>query len=251
MKRSLLLAIAGLASAGCNTTSTTIPQDDAIVYWHWTHFDFTGTNQPLTCVQAGVDSVLIQFSDGYSATVPCSQGGVEGVTVLGFAPGPYSVQVTGYRNGQAAALYYGTATFNKVLGANAIVDVATPGIPGDLQVFPTLTGLSGGVYVPYASPACVNGAVDFLTYTVKDGFGLTLAQGQVTCTTDPPSILFSGASSIDKDDLAIRMRGWQNTVPATLVSDSCTVVFPHFGNSDIGAAGAAIDLRFPIPAGCQ
>ncbi len=251
MKRSLLLAIAGLAVSGCYTSPTPPPQDDVFVYWHWTHFDYTGTNQPLTCAQAGVDDVFIEFSDGYSTTVPCSQGGVEGVTVLSFAPGPYWVQVTGYRSGQPAALYYGTVNFNKVAGVNAVVDVDGPGIPGNLQVFPRLTGLSGGVYLPYASPACVNGNVDYLTYTVLDGAGVSLAQGQLTCTTDPPSVLFTGASAIDKDDLAIRMQGWQVGPPDVVVMDSCTVGFPHFGDNDTGSSGAAIDLLFPIPVGCQ
>ncbi len=248
MKRSLLLAIAGLATAGCYVSSTSY--DDVFVYWHFTHLDSTGINQPLSCAQAGVDDVFIEFSDGYSTTVPCSQSGVEGVTVLSFAPGLYWVRVTGYRSGQAAPLYDGTADFTKLAGVNAVVDVDAPGIPGNLEVFPTLTGWNGTAYVPYASPACVTGNVDYLTYTVKDGAGLTLAQGQVACNTDPPSILFTGASAIDKDDLAIRMQGWQTGPPAVMVMDSCSVGFPHFGNNDVGGLGAAIDLLFPIPAVC-
>jgi len=171
--------------------------------------------------------------------------------VHSFASGPYWVKVTGYRDLQPAALYYGTVDFNKFAGVNAVVDVTAPGIPGNLEVFPRLTGLSGGVYVPYPSPACVSGNVDFLTYTVKDGAGLTLAEGQVACNTNPPSILFTGASAIDKDDLAIRMQGWQTGTPAVMVMDSCSVAFPHFGDNDVAGLGAAIDLLFPIPAVCQ
>lgn len=251
MKRSLLLVIAGLAASGCYSSPAPAPQEDVIVYWHFTHFDSNGANQPLTCAQAGVDYLFLQFSDGYSTNVPCSQLGVEGVTVLSFAPGAYSVQVTGYRNGVSAALYYGTVGFNKVSGINAVVDVPCPGIPGNLQVFPTLTGWNGTAYVAYASPQCTNGNVDYLTYTVRDGVGILLAQGQVTCAagSDPPSILFTGASAIDKDDVFIRMQGFQT--PSTLVMDSCSVSFPHFGDNDVGSSGAFVNLLFPIPGTCN
>jgi hypothetical protein len=246
MKRSLLLVITGLAAAGCYSSNTSYPStDDAIVYWHWTHLDSAGTNQPLTCAHAGVDSVFIQFSDGYSATVPCSQQGVEGVTVLGFAPGSYSVNVTGYRTGQPAALYYGTATFDKFSGVNAIVDVATPGIFSDLTLQPVLKGWNGTAYTAYTSPACSNALIDHVSYEVRDGFGIILANGEVPCVTDPPAIAFLSGNGIDKDDLSIRLQGKDL---GTVVMDSCTgtTSYPHFANDSF-----AIDVfGNPIPATC-
>jgi hypothetical protein len=139
-------------------------------------------------------------------------------------------------------------TFAKYSGTDAVVTAEAQGIPANLELFPTLFGWDGvSSYVPYASPACVNGNTDYLSYVVKDGANVVLAQGQVNCVTDPPSILFSGLSAIDKDTLSIRMQGWQ--LPTTMVMDSCTVSFNHFAN-DTGLLGAAIDLFYPIPSPC-
>jgi hypothetical protein len=243
MKRSLLLAIAGLATAGCYVSSTSY--DDVFVYWHFTHLDSTGINQPLSCAQAGVDDVFIEFSDGYSTTVPCSQSGVEGVTVLSFAPGLYSVNVTGYRNGEVAALYYGTVDFTKVAGVNAVVDVDAPGIFSDLALQPVLNGWNGSAYTEYPSPACVNALIDHVRYEVKDGANVILATGEVPCVTDPPVISFLGTSGIDKDDLSIRLQG---KYLGAVVMDSCTgtTSYPHFANDSF-----AIDVfGNPVPGTC-
>jgi hypothetical protein len=246
MKRSLLLAIAGLVASGCYSSNTSYPASDAAnVYWHWTHLAYTGTDQPLSCAQAGVDSVFIQFSDGFSETVPCSQLGVEGVQVVGFAPGTYSVSVTGYRTGQPAPLFYGTIGFTKPVGADVNVDVPAPGIYGDLTLQPVLKGWNGTAYTAYLSPACGNAAIDHVTYHVTDGAGVILATGAVACVTDPPAIAFVGTSGIDRDDLFIRLQG---TSLGSIVMDSCSgaISYPHFGSDSF-----AIDVfGNPIPASC-
>lgn len=252
MKRIALLA-ATVVAAGCVSNPPPPPPPppvygvDVIVYWTFQHYDYTGTFQPLDCAQAGVDDVYLEFSDGYTTTVPCSQGGVDGVTVRDFIPGNYWVAVTGYRNGVLAPLYYsGGVNFTKYDGTDAVVYADVPGIPGNLTLSSTLVGWNGSAYVPYPSPACVNGNTDFLTYEVRDGVGIVLAQGQVACSTNPPDVVFSGASAIDKDDLAIRVKAWQNTAPPTQVMDSCTVGFAHFGANDV----ASINVYYPIPSPC-
>jgi hypothetical protein len=199
----------------------------------------------MNCAQAGVDTVQLDFSDGTTSMVPCSQGGVQGATALNFAPGTYWVNVTGLRSGRA--LYSsGGVTFTKYSGVDAVVSAEAQGLFADLDLFATLNGWNGTSYAPFGSPACTTGAVDYLTYVVRDGAGFILALGQVNCVTDPPIIALS---AIDEDTLAIRMKGWQTTGP-TQVMDSCTVSFNHFGN-DTGSFGAAIDLfGYPIPSPC-
>jgi hypothetical protein len=241
MKRSLMLAIAGLAVTGCYTSSTSY--DNVLVSWQFTHFDFTGTNQPLTCAQAGVDGVLIEFSDGYSLTASCSQSGVP---VPGFAPGLYTVAVTGFRTGQIAPLYYGTANFTKFAGADAVVDVAAPGIFSDLVLQPVLNGWNGSAYTPYTSPACSNALIDHVSYEVRDGANVILATGQVPCLTNPPAISFLGTNGIDKDNLSIRLQG---KYLGAVVMDSCngTTSYPHF----LGSDSFTIDLfGNPVPGTC-
>ncbi len=242
MKRIASLAAAALA-AGCVSSAPPPPPPgiDVIVYWTFQHFDYTGTFQPLTCAQAGVDNVTIAFSDGYSETVPCTQAGVDGVRVLSFAPGGYWVTVTGYRNGRVPALYYsGQVNFTKFDGADAVVYADVQGIPGDLTLDPALFNAG----VQYPSPACTNALVDYLTYRVRDGAGIVLAQGQVNCVTDPPLITFSGTGGIDLDTLGIRMQAWR-TGDVAAVMDSCTVPFNHFGNDT-----ALVDILYPIPSPC-
>lgn len=249
MKRIALLTAAVLGT-GCVSTveSTTVSGDSVTVYWTFAHFDYTGTFQTLNCAQAGVDTVQLDFSDGTTSMVPCSQGGVQGATALNFVPGGYWVNVTGLRSGRGALYTSGGVTFTKYSGVDAVVSAEAQGIPADLELFPTLNGWNGSAFVPFPSPACTNGNTDYLTYVVRDGAGIILAQGQVNCVTDPPSVLFSGANAIDKDTLAIRMKGWQTAGP-TQVMDSCTVSFNHFAN-DTGSFGAAIDLFYPIPSPC-
>lgn len=254
MKRLALLAAAALG-AGCVSSTSTPPLgyggDNVIVYWTFQHLDFNGVMQPMNCAQAGVDTVTVAFSDGFTQSVPCAQAGVDGVTVLSFAPAPYWVTVTGYRNGQATALYYsGQVNFTKVAGVDAVVNANVPGVAGNLTLGPRLVGWSAATatWVPYASPACANANVNSVSWSVKDGAGITLAQGSVSCTgVDPPAIAFTGASAIDLDTLAVRMQAWQTGGTAP-VMDSCTLSVPHFGANDVVGP---IDIRFPIPVPCN
>ncbi len=248
MKRIAMLAAAVFGS-GC-VVSESPGVGGVNVYWTFEHLDSTGTYQPLNCAQAGVDTVRLDFSDGTTNTVACSQGGVDGVNVGNFIPGNYWVDVTGYRNGVAVPLYttLSSVSFYVYAGSDATANATVSGIWSDLTLSPALFDCSGTSCVAYAFPACFNAAVDYVTYLVKDGAGITLAQGQVSCpsNSDPPNVSFTGTAGIDKDTLAIRMRGWQNTTPTpTLMSDSCTVSFNHFGN-DV----ALIDIDFPIPSPC-
>lgn len=242
MKRIALLA-AAMFGTGCVVSES---PGGVNIYWTFQHFDWTGTFQPLTCAQAGVDTVRLDFSDGTTTTVLCSQGGVDGVNVGNFAPGSYWVNVTGYRTGVGALYTSGAVSFYVYSGSDAVANADVPGIPDNLELFPVLNGWNGSAYVPYSSPACTNAGINALTYVVKDGAGITLAQGQVSCTTNPPSIQFLNPYWIDQDTLTIRMRGWLDT---TLVMDSCTTYFDHFGN-DTGAYGDVVDLYYPIPSPC-
>lgn len=243
MKRIALLA-AAVFGTGCLVSESS---GGVNVYWTFQHFDYTGTFQPLNCAEAGVDVVQLDFSDGSSNIVPCSQGGVDGVNVGNFVPGGYWVNVTGFRNGVTAALYTsGAVTFDVFSGRDTVVNTYVPGIPGNLELFPVLYGWNGTSYTPFSSPACTNAGIDSVTYVVRDGVGITLAQGSVACTTDPPSIQFLNPYWIDKDTLAVRMRGYQNV---SLVMDSCTTSFDHFGN-DTGAFGDVVALYYPIPSVC-
>ncbi len=246
MKRIALLAAAVFGS-GC-VVSESPGVGGVNVYWTFQHLDSTGTYQPLNCAQARVDTVRLDFSDGTANTVPCSQGGVDGVNVGNFLPGSYWVAVTGYRNGVAVALYttLSSVSFYVYAGSDAIANATVPGIWSDLTLSAALFDCSVTPCVQYAFPSCGTANVNYLTYVVRDGFGISLAQGQVPCpsTEDPPSISFTGSGGIDKDTLSIRMQGWQTGV-INLVLDSCTVSFNHFGN-DV----ALIDIDFPIPSPC-
>lgn len=245
MKRIALLA-AAVFGTGCISGSS---WGGVNVYWTFQHFDWTGTFQPLNCAEAGVDTVQLDFSDGTTNVVPCSQSGVDGVNVGNFAPGSYWVNVTGFRNGVSVALYSsGAVGFDVFAGSDSVANAFVPGIPGNLELFPVLYGWNGTSYTPYASPACTSAGIDSISYLVRDGAGITLAQSSVTCPTDqdPPSIQFLNPFWIDKDTLAIRMRGYQG---GSLVMDSCTTSFDHFGN-DTGLFGDSVPLYFPIPSSC-
>ncbi len=237
MKRIALLAAAVLGT-GCVSS---VQSDNVIVYWTFSHYDYTGTFQPLTCAQAGVGTVQLDFSDGFSTTLPCSQGGVQGATLGNFAPGGYWVNVTGFRSGPGALYTSGAVYFNKYSGTDAVVNAEAQGIPGNLTLSPALFNAG----VQYPSPACTNALVDYVTYLVKDGANITLAQGQSPCVTDPPDITFSGIYGIDKDTLAIRMQAWR-TGDVAPVMDSCTMYYNHFGASDV----ALVDILYPIPSPC-
>lgn len=247
MKRIVLLAAA--LAAGCVSEPPPPPLgDNVIVYTTFLRYDWQGTFHPMNCAQAGVDIVVYDFSDGSSETYPCTDFGQP--MLGGFAPGSWWVTATGYRNGQAAALYYsGGVYFTKVAGVDAVVQVDVQGTTGNLTLAPRLVGWNGTAWIPYAFPACGTANVDSITYVAADGIGIIVAQGELICaaTGDPPTVTYSGVNAIDKDDLAIRMQAWQDTVPPTLVMDSCTVGFPHFGANDV----APVDLYYPIPSPCN
>lgn len=237
MKRIASLAAAALA-AGCVSSSTPpVYGANVTVYPMFQHYDWTGTFQNLTCAQAGVDSMVVNFSD--SSSYPYNYCTEAGLQFGGFAPGSYWVQVIGYRNGVAAPLYDSGGVPFVVGNVDLAVPADAQGIPGNLTLDPALFNTG----VQYPSPACSNALVDQVSYVVKDGAGVILAQGTVACTTDPPIITFSGLSAIDKDTLGIRMQALRSGV---VVMDSCTMSFNHFGASDT----ALVDILYPIPSPC-
>jgi hypothetical protein len=255
MKRSLFVAIAGLAASGCyssNSTYSTV--GDVIVYWDFSRNVVGGSPVRYTCAQGGVDYVVATYPGGSlvdpaTPTIPCVFSNVQGATFLGILTGPETFVITGYRKiGSVAnpnvddALFTGGTTITVNQGSGNVANVVSSGIGAGLDLFAYL--YTAGSSTPY--PNCAAATVDTVTYTLVDGFGTAVdSANNIVCGGSLPLLFFTG--TVDLDNYVVRAAAYQG---ATHLFDSCSVPFNHFG-TQTGGSGVAVALDNPVPVPCN
>ena len=271
MKRSLLLAIAGLAASGCYTSPSV-------------SYSFA------PCPESGVDYVVVTYAGGQVVdptlpTIGCLYNGVQGATFLSQPAGAITYRVTAYQNvqglgpvatyeaqqsvpvaipGSSVVLYWDfdrydaagniATTYDALVGTCGVppcADVHLAGIPDDFDIYANFVNAGGTATIgTYCAAPSV--AIDSLTYTLVDHFGTEVAGGSMDCgAAGPPiapagvSFRLAGTGGIDLDDYAIRIQGFvtgtidpifdtATKAPVPLYPNCIGQTFPHFG-SDTGS----------------
>jgi hypothetical protein len=239
MKRiAFAAAAAALLGTGCishTTTTNVTPPSTGAVNFGWSFIRWiadTNTTVPYTCQQAGIDNVIVSFSVGGDVQVPCADASGDGALINGVAAGTQTVVVTGLRG--CAALYSAQTTVTVGVGQTTSAPVQVSGIPNDLAVYAHFRGQSGA-NTGWAT--CFDAGVTSLDYTIVDWANTVVASGTVSCT-DPAGVSFLGNGGLDRDNYAIRMRGFNPSFTAPTFdsaspasSPACNgQAFNHFGN---------------------
>lgn len=265
MKRTLLLAVAALASS-CTIGPSGPPTGDLTLFWDFQRAKLDGTTvgydtnpypggASRACPQSGVDTISLTYSDGTlvdpsAGAIPCIYGdattpGAQGAIFGPMSSGVHDLVLTGYA-GQVAT-YQARFQVTVVEGRTVEYAVTLPGIPDDLDVYARFMDRFGTTE-PWTT--CAAAKVNTLTYNLVDGAGTSVASGSVTCT-DPAGLSFRVAqgTGIDRDTYTIRLVGYRTGVAApifdsatTALSPSCSAQsFAHHG-SDVGAAAWDVKL---------
>jgi hypothetical protein len=238
MKRSLFVAIAGLAASGCYSSNTSYPAyGDVYLYWDFDRHLLDGTTVAYdtnvnpgggsrACLQSGVDTIDVTYPDGTpvdatSLNIPCVYAGVQGVTIPGLPVGHHTFVVTGYRNLVGPALYSGTIGVD-VIGGQAVSPptVTASGLRGTLVV----NGILRNGLTTYAT--CGDAAVDTIDYWLKDGYGTLLGSGSVPCVTTQAFGVNFGLVDLDVDHV------WLDAVRTGtgIIFSVCQQPITHYAN---------------------
>ena len=254
MKRIASLAAAALA-AGCVSSAPPPPPiyyyGDAIVYWDFSRNTLLApfsvaydTNlapggASRACPQSGVEYVTITDTFGNlieptTPTIPCiySTGlpGVQGAVLPSLPVGNYTFVVHGYRTigGFAVEVHRGQGSVYVDANMQNPVTITAAGLQGNLDVF---------LYEGTPLFTCLAG--DTLGYTLQDPVGTIIDQISNLACGNPISFRVANSTGVDLDNLDIRV---QVSNGGSVVLDSCTQSFNHFGN-DTGSFGWAVGLQ--------
>ena len=227
MKRLALAVSTMLLGSGCivssNNPAPAVPTGAVDASWIFVRTKANTSTVSYSCGLAGIDTVGLDFSSGWSTQVACSNGGFDGATIGGVPAGAaQTVTVTGYRSGHA--LYASQFT-----GVDVPVGGATPlsasvyGLYDDLNVNALFRSYSGAYVSSWTT--CAGSGVAKLTYSIQDYAGTYVAVGTVNCT-DPyaPGVSFTGNAGLDRDTYTIRMQGFPSG-SSVETFDSATTYF--------------------------
>jgi hypothetical protein len=227
----LALLVVGLG-AGCGGSSDT-PRGRLDLSWSFIRTTLDASTFRYGCDAAGVDTVVVTFGRGGSATLPCWSGAVEGGTVQRAPAGAQLVTLTGYRG--SAALYQ--SSFEIAIPAGGVVahDLDVYGIPDELDIYAWFLEFDGTLRD--WSTSCALARVSTLSWSLVDWAGTVVDAADFPCT-EPPGVSYRGAAALDRDQYAIRMQGLGPN--GTLEFDSATMEvspvcsgqpFNHYGPS--------------------
>jgi hypothetical protein len=248
-----------LAGTGCiSTGSDSVPTGSAHLYWSFDRaapdqaggfitYDASEQSPALagtsaTCPESYVDTVRVSSVVG-TFDIGCTgrSGGswVQGAVVDFLPAGTSTVNLTGYRNGQA--VYRGSV--DVVVPANGVdvVHAALQGVSAPFEAY---------AYLAYGTPGtdylrCVDALTPNFTAEVFDVVSRTKIDHYMSGCADPlPAFVFTGP--LDLDDYTVRIKGFDVTSGAK-VFDSCDVALAHFG-SQVAANGFTATLyTLPLP----
>lgn len=253
MKRSLFVAIAGLAASGCYSSSNTsyVAYGALNVYWDFQRNVVPPQTAPAmySCAQGAVDYVVVTDGAGFlldpaTPTIACGDPN-RGATISGLPSGGLTVRVRGYRGtpGSGILVFDGEQPASIPVNATGTVMVVATGVQANLDLFAYLYSTLTSPPSLYSS--CAAATVDTVTYTLVDGAGTTVdSANNIICAGTLPLLFFSG--TVDLDNYVVRAAAYQG---ATHFFDSCSVPFDHFG-TQTGGSGVAVALDNPIPAVC-
>lgn len=241
MKRiAFAAAAAALLGTGCishTTTTTVTPPSTGAVNFGWSFIRFvndTNSTVAYTCQQAGIDNVVVSFPVGGDVQVPCADASGDGALINAVAAGTQTVVVTARRGG--VALYSAQTTLTVGVGQTTSAPVQVFGIPNDLAVYAHFRGQTGAG----GWPTCSAAGVASLDFVLVDWANTVVASGSVACT-DPAGVSFVanvGTGNLDRDNYAIRMRGFPSgsgvetfDSASTATNPACNgQAFNHFGS---------------------
>jgi len=254
MKRSLLLAIAGLAASGCYVSSNSYQGfGDLVVYWDFQRNVVPPLPLPLpyTCAEGGVDYVVVTDGGGYlldpgSPTITCAQPN-QGLTFPNQPAGTWTVRVRGYRGtpGAGVLIFDGTQTATVPDGATGQATVLAWGVQRNVDLNAYLYQVTG---TPGYYTSCNNAAgnITTITYVLRDGATTTVdTASNIACLNPLPVLFFTGP--LDLDNYTVVADGY--TATPTRVFGSCSTAFDHFGTDTglppPGGFGIRVDLDNP------
>jgi hypothetical protein len=251
--------VTALTGTGCIVSSTeSVATGAAHVYWS---FERTAPAQPGgfitydasygepaaagtsgTCPESYVDTVRVASAAGtfdIGCTGRSGNAWVQGAVVDYLPPGNNTIDLTGYRNGQA--VYRSSVDVFVPAYDVGVVYTSILGISAPLEAYAYLAfGVPATDYLNCGEAFSPNFTVDVFDVVTRkriDGY----AAG---CSNPLPAFVYTG--DLDLDDYTVRMKGFDPTSGAK-VFDSCDVDMAHFG-AQVGASGFAATLfTSPLP----
>jgi len=230
MKRIAFVLAAALLGTGCVVTTTDDPVGTLDVAWWFVRTKHDTTTLSYTCAQAGIDSVVVSSTRGWSRDLPCDGGALDGAVFSALA-GTQTLTLTGYRG--PAALYRSVFNVTIVEGATEPLDADLWGIPDDLDIYAWFVDRDG---FDVGWSTCALAGVATLSWSLVDWAGTVVDSHSAACT-NPAGVSYSGASALDRDQYAIRVQGFPSgsivetfDSATTRVAPACDgQAFNHYG----------------------
>jgi hypothetical protein len=193
MKRGILVlvATAGLSALGCRPPCNPTTN----VYWSFTA---PGLTTPLTCAQAGIDTVSVWADGDFLGDLPCSGPHADGIQLIGYGDGNVHVQLEAW----AGSAVTGTKryTFDGspfASGCDSSVDAVADALPGRLDL---------GYLLGVPSQTCL--ASSYVSYQLRgpagENYDLTPTATRLACGDTPAyPTLPAGAYTLSKFEVGV------------------------------------------------